>query len=285
MEEVAAARAAGADLRPQTMARGSGILFSLANRLPYDHLPRWAALVQHDLAGRLARLRDPAERAALVAEAESPATQGAFTAPRNPTEFYVMPPGDARYDLGPDDSLAAHAAQLGRSAPDALIEILLATEGTVLLYYPVLNQNLDAVREMLAVPEVVVGVADAGAHIGLMMDCSQPTFLLTYWVRDQKELSLAEGVRRLTSHPAQLFDLRGRGVLAPGASADVNVIDLDAMRLPQPVFVHDFPHGAGRYVQRATGYDYTFVNGRVFMQDGEPTGTLAGTTLRSAASS
>jgi N-acyl-D-aspartate/D-glutamate deacylase len=282
MEQVSVARAAGADLRPQTMARGSGILFSLANRLPYDHLPQWAALVEHDLAGRLAVLRDPVRRAALVADAEAPASQGAFTAPRDPSTFYVMPPGDARYDLAPDDSLAAHAARRGRSAPDALIEIMLETEGAALLYYPVLNQDLGAVREMLAVPEVVVGVADAGAHIGLMMDCSQPTFFLTYWVRDEKYLSLAEGVRRLTSHAAQLFDLTGRGMLAPGAYADVNVIDLEAMRLPQPTFVHDFPHGAGRYVQRATGYDYTFVNGALFMEGGEPTGALAGTTLRSS---
>ena len=71
------------------------------------------------------------------------------------------------------------------------------------------------------------------------------------------------------------------GVLAPGAYADVNVIDLDGMRLAMPDYVHDFPRGAGRLIQKATGYDYTLVNGNVFMESGEHTGALAGSLLRS----
>jgi hypothetical protein len=34
-------------------------------------------------------------------------------------------------------------------------------------------------------------------------------------------------------------------------------------------------------VQRASGYDYTLVNGEVFMEGGEHSGALAGHTLRS----
>jgi len=66
-----------------------------------------------------------------------------------------------------------------------------------------------------------------------------------------------------------------------GAFADVNVIDLDGLTLPQPRFVNDFPGGAGRYVQGSEGYDWTMVNGQVFMDHGEHTGALAGTLLRS----
>ena len=64
--------------------------------------------------------------------------------------------------------------------------------------------------------------------------------------------------------------------------ADVNVLDLDALALRIPEFVHDFPPGAGRYVQRAEGYRATVVNGAVFVEHGEPTGAHAGRTLRSA---
>ena len=53
------------------------------------------------------------------------------------------------------------------------------------------------------------------------------------------------------------------------------------MTLHQPEYVHDFPGGAGRYVQRADGYAYTVVNGEVFMDHGEHTGALAGRLLRS----
>ena len=59
------------------------------------------------------------------------------------------------------------------------------------------------------------------------------------------------------------------------------MIDLDGLRLPQPEYVHDFPGGAGRYMQGAAGYDYTIVNGEVFMDHGEHTGALAGRLLRS----
>jgi N-acyl-D-aspartate/D-glutamate deacylase len=53
------------------------------------------------------------------------------------------------------------------------------------------------------------------------------------------------------------------------------------MRLPTPEYVHDFPGGAGRYIQRSSGYDATIVNGAVFMEHGEHTGALAGRTVRS----
>ena len=98
---------------------------------------------------------------------------------------------------------------------------------------------------------------------------------------DAQRWPVQEVVRRLTSDTAALFGIKDRGVLGPGAYADVNVIDLDGLTLHQPEFVHDFPGGAGRYIQRADGYDCTIVNGQVFMERGEHTGSLAGTLLRS----
>jgi N-acyl-D-aspartate/D-glutamate deacylase len=129
---------------------------------------------------------------------------------------------------------------------------------------------------------VVLGLADAGAHVGQIMDASQPTFFLRDWVRDRKLLSLEEAVRRLTSDTAQLFGLRDRGVLRAGAVADVNVIDLAGLRLPAPEYVRDFPGGAGRFVQRSAGYDCTLVNGQIFMERGEHTGAFAGRVLRTS---
>ncbi len=114
------------------------------------------------------------------------------------------------------------------------------------------------------------------------MDASQPTFFLTYWVRERGRWGLEEAVRRLTSDTADLFGIVDRGVLRPGAFADVNVIDLDgADPARSPSYVHDFPGGAGRYVQGSSGYDWTIVNGEVFMDHGEHTGALPGRLLRS----
>ena len=52
------------------------------------------------------------------------------------------------------------------------------------------------------------------------------------------------------------------------------------MSLPQPEFVNDLPNGAGRYIQKGRGYDYTIVNGAVFMEKGEHTGALNGRVVR-----
>ena len=70
-------------------------------------------------------------------------------------------------------------------------------------------------------------------------------------------------------------------MLRPGRTPTSTSSTSTALRLHQPEYVHDFPGGAGRYVQKATGYDYTLVNGQVFMEAGEHTGALAGELLRS----
>jgi N-acyl-D-aspartate/D-glutamate deacylase len=132
---------------------------------------------------------------------------------------------------------------------------------------------------MLADPLVMIGLADAGAHVGQTMDASGPTTLLVDWARDGGAMPVEEAVRRLTSDTAATFGI-DRGTIRPGAVADCNVIDLDALALEVPEYHHDFPGGAGRYVQRARGYDYTVVAGEVVVDHGEHTGALPGRVLR-----
>jgi N-acyl-D-amino-acid deacylase len=114
-------------------------------------------------------------------------------------------------------------------------------------------------------------LGDAGAHVALTMDAGQPSYVLSHWVRDEGLLGVGAAVRKLTSEGAELFGLAGRGRLAPGAFADVNVIDLENLELLTPELVADFPLGARRYIQRARGYDYTLVNGQVLVDHGELT--------------
>ena len=273
LETVEQQNGLGADLRPQTTARGIGLLFGPACRTPFDGAPAWRDLRDLPVADTVAVLRDPERRAELVRAAE-----GLPTIPME--ELYVLPEGDARYDLGPEDTLAAEARRRGVSPAEAFAQLVDERNGDVLVNWPFLNDDLGAVEGMLLHPDSVLGLADAGAHVGMIMDSSQPTFYLTYWIRDRGLSSIGEAIRRLTSDTADLFGVTDRGVLRPGAFADVNVIDLDGMRLPQPEYVHDFPRGAGRYVQRASGYTATIVNGEVFMQDGAHTGALAGRLLR-----
>jgi N-acyl-D-aspartate/D-glutamate deacylase len=268
--------ATGACIRPQTTARGIGILFGIESRTPFDGAEVWQELRSATNGRKMQLIRDAAFRQRLIADADVHGTKVDLT------QLFVLPlDGPARYDCPPDTSLAAIAEERGVSPAAAFIELLLESDGALNCNLPILNQDLTAVEEMLDDPLVTLGLADAGAHVGQIMDASQPTFLLTYWVRERKRWTLEEAVRRLTSDTADLFGIVDRGRLCVGSYADVNVIDLDALELHQPEFVRDLPGGAGRYVQRATGYQQTLVNGELFMEHGEHTGAFAGRLLRS----
>jgi N-acyl-D-aspartate/D-glutamate deacylase len=274
LELVAAANAEGADIHPQTTVRSVGVLFGLAHHSPFGGAPSWRALIDLPFEARLAAIRDPEQRAVLVAEGDGPGG----IAPENLFPLDTVP---ADYRLDPERSLAARAAAAGTTPAAHWIDLLDASDGACLLNWPFLNQTPAEVEHLLADPNVVLGLADAGAHVGQIMDASQPTWFLAHWVRDRGLYDLAQGVARLTSIPAALFAIADRGVLAEGRPADLNVIDLDALSLPIPEFHHDFPGGAGRWVQGATGYDLTVVNGVVTVEAGRHTGALPGVTLRS----
>jgi N-acyl-D-aspartate/D-glutamate deacylase len=267
--------ATGGELRPQTTARGIGLLFGMQHRTFFDRAPSWQALQHLSLGERLEVLEDGIRRAELLRDAE------ANTPPLDWQGVYVLTADSVDYSADPATSLAAHAAAHGETIPEAFVRIARETGGRALCNYPFLNQRMDAVEELLDHPRMAIGLGDSGAHVGLIMDASLPTWFLLHWVRDRRHYTIEDAIRRMTRDTAQLFEVADRGELRSGAYADVNVIDLDALALRLPEFVHDFPAGAGRYVQRAEGYRCTIVNGTIFMEDGEPTGARAGRTLRS----
>ncbi len=267
--------AAGGELRPQTTARGIGLLFGLQHRTFFDRIPSWQKLQDLDLEQRLAVLDDDTRRAELIRDAE------AQLPPFDWNGVFVLTADRVDYSADPSDTLAAHARAAGETIPAAFVRISRETRGRALFNFPFLNQRMDAVEELLEHPRMLVGLGDSGAHVGLIMDASLPTWFLAHWVRDREKFTIEEGIRRLTSDTADLFGVGERGRLAPGAYADVNVIDLEALALPIPEYVHDFPAQAGRYLQRSSGYRCTLVNGQVFVEDGTPQGVHAGVTLRS----
>lgn len=269
------ANAGGAQLRPQITPRSVGVLFSLAANTLVDDLPSFQPLKALDLDGRLAALRDPAVRERLVAE-------GAGKAPEPFDRMYLMPAGaPATYVYGDDDSIGAIGRARGISPVEAYLDVMVESDGRAIVNWPVMNEDHDAVRELVQSPTTIMGLADAGAHATQIMDASQPTWYLAHWVRDEQAISLEEGVRNITSDTASFMGYVDRGTLTEGAYADVNVVDLDALSLPLPEIVHDFPGGAPRFVQKAEGIDHTFVNGQHFMDHGEHAGAVAGRVLRS----
>ena len=180
MEFTAEQNRNGADVRPQSTARGIGILFGAQIRSPFDRNPSWKALRDLPLAEKLVVFADPARRAVLIAEAEA---NGPFAADLE--RHYLLEGPDPDYRPNPARSLPAIAAARGVTLAEAYLDAMVASGGTAFLNHPLLNPDFDAVEEMLSDPMVVLGLADSGAHVGQIMDASQPT-----WFLDRKSTRL-----------------------------------------------------------------------------------------------
>jgi len=276
LEQISASATHGAQIFAQSTTRGIGVLFGFVNRTPFDRAPSWRALRTLKLEEKVAKLWNPEYRATMVQEAL------ADPPPIDFSQIFLLSDTEVRYDHRSEDSLAAHAQRLGVSPAEAFIRLSVEREGKALFNYPFLNPAFDAVQNMLDHPRVVIGLGDSGAHCGQIMDSSLPTYFLKYWVKERQHFTVEQAIRKLTHDPAHLFGIHDRGVLRPGAYADVNVIDYDHLRLPAPTFVNDLPAGGARYIQQSSGYKYTLVNGQVFMEGLNHTGAFAGQVLRSA---
>jgi N-acyl-D-aspartate/D-glutamate deacylase len=237
------------------------------------------------LAERVRALRDPDRRARILAQ--QPDTSMPIAAYIAASFHKLFPLGDPPdYEPAPEQSIKAIAEREGRPAQEVAYDLLTAGDGRELLYFPLLGyseSNFDALRTMLVHPQAVLGLSDGGAHCGIICDASMPSFLLTHWVRDRKRgerIPLEQAVRLQTRNTAALFGLDDRGTLTPGLRADVNVIDLENLRLAPPEIVFDLPAKGRRLVQRVSGYRMTVQSGQPIFEDGEPTGALPGKLLR-----
>jgi N-acyl-D-aspartate/D-glutamate deacylase len=270
---------------PQVHGRGFCLLFGFDTTLhPFRWASSWQALAALPFEERIEQLRQPAVRAQLIAET------AAIGDPTNGFLEYSMvfslgdPP---RYEPGRDESMAAIAEREGRHVLELVYDRMLEGDGRNLLSLQIINYanyNLEPMREMLEHPLTVLGGSDGGAHCATASDASMPSFMLTHWVRDRPSgrLPLELVVNKMTSATATVYGLSDRGVLAPGKKADLNVIDLDRLRLHLPDMVYDLPAGGKRLVQRADGYDATVVSGEVIRRHGRDTGARPGRLVRGA---
>jgi N-acyl-D-aspartate/D-glutamate deacylase len=287
LARIAEANAAGLPIKAQVAARGVGLVMGLELTLhPFMTNPVWQDMADLPLAEQAARLARPETKAAVLA-AQTHEKKTALIGGRLIDKFHLMyeltdPP---QYEPDPADSLAARAERDGRDAADLAYDVLLADGGRGLIYVMTANwedRSLEPVREMLEDPWTLPGLSDGGAHVGSICDGSFPTTLLQHWARDRSAgtLGLEFLISRQCRETAAAVGLADRGVLAPGHRADLNVIDLDALRLRRPEVHHDLPGGGRRLLQRAEGYRHTFVDGVETYADGVETGELPGRLIR-----
>jgi len=285
LELLAEANADGVRMTAQVAPRPVGLMLGLECTLhPLLTNPVYREIAALPLAARVAQLGDPRfKERVLVADGSRDDKSGARVIQAFDRMFELGDPPD--YEPAAASSIGARARREGRTALDLAYDLLLEDGGRSFLYLPFLNYadgNLDAVGEMLAHPNTVIGLADGGAHLGTICDASFPTTLLTLWVRDRDHgrLDLPFAVQRHTSATARTVGLLDRGVLAPGYRADVNVIDFERLRARRPEMHHDLPAGGKRLVQAADGYVATLVAGEVTYENGDACGPLPGRLVR-----
>ena len=129
------------------------------------------------------------------------------------------------------------------------------------------NNNDDGVAPLLKHEAGVITLSDAGAHLIYMCDAGFGLHFLAHWVREKRVFSLAQGIERLTSHPAERFRIPHRGRLVQGSAADMVLFDPQTVGISRLRKSSDLPSGGSRMVRDPLGIYGVWVNG-VQVHDG-----------------
>lgn len=286
LEFVTRCQEEGLTIRAQVAPRPVGLLLGLQNTLhPFMENPVWQQIADRSVADQAKLMRTGGMRTEILAAQSRTKNRrrlGGILIHKYELMYEMADP--PQYEPHPADTIAARAGRLGVTPEELAYDLLAAGDGDAMLYLTFANYargNLDAVKEMLEHPHTIPGLSDGGAHVGTICDGSFPTTLLEHWARDREAgLGLPFVIQRQARDTARAVGLHDRGVLAPGYRADINVIDLRALRLHRPTMLFDLPAGGRRLMQRADGYRHTIVAGQETYRNGQATGLLPGRLVR-----
>ncbi len=266
-ERCAQALARGREVYIQTSCQPLAFEFDLTS--PYTLFSHSAFEPVKASNGDLPTLRkiyaDPAMRQRFRENLQNPVAGILFYGDWNQIE--VRPARDGNLHLS-ERTVADIAGELGKDPLDWFLDFALS-EDLETVYVGKFYQNLDeGVAPLLKHPAGVIALSDAGAHLTYMCDAGFGVHLLSHWVRETGIFTLAEAVRRLTSHPADLYRIAERGRLRPGYWADLLLFDPQKIALSKLGSSHDLPGGGKRMTRGARGIHGVWVNG-VKTHDGE----------------
>jgi N-acyl-D-aspartate/D-glutamate deacylase len=246
-------------------------------------MPDWSTILGLPVPERMEKLRDPDVRIFLEERAASP-DAGVFS----------RLTGWGRYRIG-DTFSAANEGLSGRLVADiarergvrdffALVDIVLADDLRTVLWPSPTDDDAESWRlraEAWDSGYTMIGGSDAGAHLDRMCGAPYTSDFLADCLRGRKLTTLENAVRHITDVPARLFGLVERGRLAEGWIADVVVFDPETIDSGEVRMIRDLPGDSGRLYAEAIGVEKVFVNGRLTVEAGKPTGELPGTLLKS----
>lgn len=288
--QMRAENAKGANIVAQIALRGNGIVMAWRGTVhPFISHPSWTTIAELPWEDQYAKLKDPAFKAQLLSE-KPMVPENVDLGPI----FAIITEGWAQqfemddefnYEPQAEESVAARAEAAGKSGPEYAYDMMMADEGKGFIYLPILNYvdgNLDFLVDLQHADDTVNSLSDGGAHCGTICDAASPTFMLEHWVkkRERGTIALENAIKRQCLDTARLYGLNDRGVLKPGYLADVNVVDMDRIKLGKPWLAFDLPAGGKRLLQKAEGYDYTIKSGQVTFKAGVVTDKRPGGLIR-----
>ncbi len=258
----------------QGLTTDAGFTFTFEEWNLFDDSEPWCEATTGTRAERLAKLADPARRAALARQAADDGDRAAAadrhrrarSSRRTRSGSTTRWPMPARRWASIRSTSCSTWRSRRTSRPSSSP--------------PRPTAAIDYLKELMDDPYVLFGVSDGGAHTKFLTAGRYPTETLCKVVREHKMLSLEDVHWRLSALPAEVAGFHGRGVLKKGAPADIVVYDFDGLKVLDGEIAHDLPGGEWRRIQRAQGYKYVLVNGEVTIRNDQPTNTHSGRLLR-----
>ena len=139
------------------------------------------------------------------------------------------------------------------------------------------NNDEEGIAWLLPRDNVLLGLADSGAHVSQLCDACFATDLLGPWVRDRGVMPLERAVHKLTAEPAGVYGLHDRGTVEVGQAADLCVFDPETVAPGPCAELRDFPADGERLTADApVGVTHVLVNGQAIREDGVPVTEPAG---------
>jgi N-acyl-D-aspartate/D-glutamate deacylase len=257
-----AARAEGGEVWPQVSCRPLVFQMNLEEPFTLNTRASFRALMDRPREQRIAAYRDPAWRAQA---AEELATGYVFR-----WHKLSVAESPSRPELAGRPVLAL-AEELGVSPLDAVLDLSLADDLKTRFWSVAANDDPEVVAWLIPRDNVLIGLADSGAHVSQLCDACFATDLLGNWVRERGVMPLERAVHKLTGEPAGVYGLHDRGTVEVGKAADVVVFDPGTVA-PGPLRrVRDFPANGERLTADApVGVTHVLVNGRPIREDGVP---------------
>ena len=276
-------RREGIEFLPQLSPRPVDFRLNWDSSMMFMSMPEgWHKVIAARGEAKADVLRDPAWRAS--ARDEWDRVERSMFPHRRPQNVRFVELGPSVDDDWLGRTFADLLAERGGHPSDVLADFVLANDfelGIVAL--GLANSDVDGVGRTLADPDVLISSSDAGAHMQMLCASGDTTLVLTRHVRERADLTVEQAVHEMTGRLADVFGFQDRGVVAPGAVADLVVFALDELHYDTDEFVSDLPRNGRRLRRPEGGYRATFVDGVAVQVDGTLTGALPGRVISATA--